>query len=85
MMAAERVNECIVCGSTKKSGRYWLCKPCAIEWECYRMPFKKWPEWIKELKRIEDRRMKRGRKYGEEVSLQPDHVIMLIESGKTRP
>jgi len=45
--------------------------PCSVEYSCYKIPYRGWPEWIKSLIRIEDRRIKREAKYGEEIPVDP--------------
>jgi hypothetical protein len=78
------MNNCIICESAKKSYRYWLCKPCAVEWGCYKTPFRDWPEWVKALHNMEQKRRRREQKL-EEIPLEPNHVIMLIDNMESRP
>jgi hypothetical protein len=75
------INECAICGSTSKSFRFWLCKECSVMWGCYNTQYKHWPDWVKEMIKMH----RSINKHEEELILEPDHINMLIESGKTRP
>ena len=44
---------CVIPGCEKEvNGTYWLCRDCAFVYG----PPRTWDEWLKELRRIEDRR-----------------------------
>lgn len=74
------MNRCVICDTISKSGRFYLCKKCSERWDCYNIPYKDWPEWIKALVKLEQKYIKREQKYGKEVPLDPDHISKLIES-----
>ena len=54
---------CAVCGTLRKNTRFWLCRECSVEWGCYKVPYRDWPEWVrylvKETQRVH-RREERG-------------------------
>jgi hypothetical protein len=66
---------CVVCGTLYKSGSFWLCSNCARQWNCYKIPYRDWPVWIKELIKIERRPVDKARYLNIEEVYISDQII----------
>ena len=71
---------CVVCQTMQKNSRYWLCRECAIEWECHKRPYSDWPEWVKALVRIERLDNDRQNRAGVEVETKsPSEMERIVD------
>ena len=71
------INNCVICDGFKHP-RFWACKKCAVSYKLYGKPYKRWPQWVKEL--IKLRRKENYREsVMEELSTPPDMLVNLID------
>lgn len=48
------MRRCVICDKVI-TPTYWLCTKCAEEYSVIGKPYKEWPEWIRELIRLQRR------------------------------
>lgn len=75
-----RVRPCVICGTKRKGMHFWLCKPCAVKWGCYRKPFSQWPEWVRGLKRMAEKQEYTDKKYGKPIPTDPIILERMIDN-----
>jgi len=71
------INVCSICGKYKQP-RFWVCFSCAKTYNLIRKPYKKWPQWVKELIRLRRKSEYRSRVL-EEISFDPYAITVMIE------
>ena len=83
MMLKERIPKarCAICQTMQKNSRYWLCRECAVEWGCYRVPYKQWPEWVKGLVKETQRQRKQEERATMRLELKtPQEMEEIIDN-----